>query len=519
MDAVELYKKALAQFKAKNFDTALEILDEVKIVAPHWKKPLLLKAYILREQGKTVELFLFAQKILPLFNVASSEEKFLLPDVLNLLGIACSKLGMAESAVELSRFAGETSKNNAEICSELSNAILAANAVEKFSADDFKKLYAEYKKYLTDITPYPRKFYAHEKIRVGFLSADFRIHPVIKWAWALLTTLDKNSFETYCYITIKISDIVTKHISATVDKWRDIWNLSDVEAAKLIRDDEIDILFDMSGHTSGNRLRVAAYRPASIQISGIGYMNSTGLPCFDYFLSDKICAQGSEEFFTEKLIRLPHSHICYEASTSLDVSSPPCLKKNFVTFASFNQLSKMTDSMLTAWKKILDSVPNSRLIIKNKTFDNDDGKIFFVNRLNTLGLDVTRIELRGFSGDYLRQYDDVDIALDTFPYTGGVTTCEALYMGVPVVSLYGNRHGSRFGLSILKNIGLEELAVATYDDYIERAIALASDWELLAILRKNLRGMMKNSPLMDSENYIREVEAAFKKILREDSYE
>ena len=519
MDAVEIYKKALAQFKAKNYDATLRILDEVKIAAPHWKKPLLLEAYILREQGKTVELFLFAQKILPLFNAALPEEKFLLSDVLNLLGIACSKLGMAQSAVELSRFAGETSKDNAEICSELSNAILAANAVENFSADDFKKLYNEYKKYLSDIAPYPRKFYAHKKIRVGFLSADFRIHPVIKWAWTLLTALNKNSFDTYCYSAGKVFDIVTKHISATVDKWRDISTLNDVEAAKLIRGDEIDILFDLSGHTGSNRLRVAAYRPASVQISGVGYMNSTGLDCFDYFLSDEICAAGSEEFFTEKLIRLPHSHICYESSTSLEISSPPCLKKNFVTFASFNQLSKVTDSMLTAWKKILDAVPQSRLILKNKTFNTDDGKNFFVNRLKFIGLDVSRVEMRGFTGDYLRQYDDVDIALDTFPYTGGVTTCEALYMGVPVVSLYGNRHGSRFGLSILKNIGLEELAVATYDDYVERAIALAGDWELLTILRKNLRGMMKNSPLMDSENYIREVEAAFKKILREDFYE
>ena len=464
-------------------------------------------------------MFLFAQKILPLFDATLPEEKKHLSGVLNLLGMACSKLGMADSASELLRLSGETAENNAEACSEISNAIIVANAVENFSASDFKKLYAEYKKYLSDIVPYPRKFYAHEKIRVGFLSADFRIHPVIKWAWALLTALDKNSFETYCYSAGKSSDIVTKHISATVKGWRDISTLGDVEAAALIRDDEIDILIDLSGHTGGNRLRVAAYRPASVQVSGVGYMNSTGLPCFDYFLSDEICAAGSEEFFTEKLIRLPHSHICYEASANLEVSSPPCLKKNFVTFASFNQPSKLNDSMLTAWKKILDGVPNSRLILKNKTFNTDEGKNFFVNRLKFIGLDVSRVELRGFTGDYLRQYDDVDIALDTFPYTGGVTTCEALYMGVPVVSLYGNRHGSRFGLSILKNIGLEELAVATYDDYVERAIALAGDWELLTILRKNLRGMMKNSPLMDSENYIREVEAAFKKILREDFYE
>ena len=512
MDAIEKYKEALAHYKAKNFDAALKILDEVKLAAPQWKKPLLLEAYILREQGRTVELFLYAQKILPLFEIESPDEKIFLSDALNLLGMACSKLGIS-AAVELLRLAGETAKDNVESCNEISNAILAANAVENFSADDFKKLYADYKEYLSDITPYPKKFYAHKKIRVGFLSADFRSHPVIKWAWTLLFKLDKNSFETYCYSATGKFDAVTEYVKASVENWRDISKLKDAQAAELIRGDEIDILFDMSGHTSDNRLRVAAYRPASVQISGIGYMNSTGLDCFDYFLTDENCA-GDENYFTEKLIRLPHSHICFEVTTGLEVSSPPCLKKNYVTFGSFNQFSKMTDSILSAWKKILDAVPNSRLILKNFIFNTEDGRDFASNRLKTVGIDVSRVELRGFTTEYLHEYSDVDIALDTFPYTGGVTTCEALFMGVPVVSLYGDRHGTRFGLSILKNVGLEGLAVNSYDKYINLAVALAGDWELLKILRKNLRGMMKKSPLMDSENYLREIETAFIKILR-----
>ena len=519
MDTIKKYKKALAKFEAKKFDAALKILEEVKADAPHWKKPLLLQAYILREQNKSVEVFLFAQKVLPLFNADSPEEKNFLSDILNILGIACSKLGMGESAVEILRLAGETAKNNVEACEDISNAIFAANVSEKTSAADFKKLYAVYKKYLSDITPYPKKIYAHKKIRVGFLSADFFDHPVMKWSWALIYKLNRNFFETYCYSAGKPSDIVTKHVKATVENWRDISTLNDAEAAQVIRDDEIDILFDFSGHTASNRLRVAAYRPATVQISGVGYINSTGLDCFDYFLSDKICAENAEKYFTEKIIRLPHSHICYESSTTLEVSSAPCLKKNFVTFGCFNQFSKTNDSMLAAWKKILDAVPNSRLILKNKVSETESGRNFINDRLQTFGVDVSRVELRGNTLDYLREYDDVDIALDTFPYTGGITTCEALYMGVPVVSLYGDRHGTRFGLSILKNIGLEELAVKSYDDYIERAVALAGDWELLKILRKNLRGMMKKSPLMDSENYIREVEAAFIKILREVSYE
>ncbi len=513
MDVIERYKEALELYKGKKFDEALKILEEVIIAAQQWKKPLLLKAYILREQGKTVELFLFAQEILPLFEIESPDEKIFMSDALNLLGMACSKLAMPESAVELLRLAGVTAKDNSQACDEISNALFVANALENFSADDFKKLYAEYKKYLSDILPYPKKFYSHKKIRVGFLSADLYNHSVVRWAWALLFKLDKNSFDTYCYSAVGTPDFITEHIKETVKNWRDISKLKAAQAAELIRNDEIDILFDLAGHTAGNRLRVAAYRPATVQISGIGYMNSTGLDCFDYFLTDETCA-GDENYFTEKLIRLPHSHICFEATTELEVSAPPCLKKNFVTFGSLNQFSKMTDNMLAAWKKILDAVPNSRLIIKNGLLNKEDCREFVSNRLKIVGIDVSRVELRGYTAEYLHDYGDIDIALDTFPYTGGITTCEALYMGVPVVSLYGERHGARFGLSILKNIGLEELAVNSYEEYVNRAVMLANDWELLKILRKNLRGMMKKSPLMDSQNYIREIEAAFVKIVR-----
>ena len=368
---------------------------------------------------------------------------------------------------------------------------------------------------MADIKPYPKKFYAHEKIRIGFLSADFYFHPVINWSWSLLSKLDKNIFETYFYSNVSKPDNVTDYLRKTADAWRDIRDLNDEEAAKIIRADEIDILFDLSGYTT-NMLLVALYHPASVQMSGVGYMNSTGLDCFDYFLSDVYCA-GDENYFVEKLIKLPHSHICFEPPTTFTFAdSPPCIKNDFVTFGSFNQFVKVTDSILTAWKKILDAVPKSKLILKHEIFNTEDGKNFVGERLKSFGFDLARIEMRPYSPNWFLEYNDVDIALDTFPYTGGVTTCEALYMGVPVVSLYGDRHGSRFGLSILSNIGLEELAVASYDEYINRAVMLANDRELLTLLRKNLRTMMKKSPLMDSANYLHEIQEAFIKILNDE---
>ena len=345
------------------------------------------------------------------------------------------------------------------------------------------------------------------------MSADFKSHAVKAWSFSLLTGLDKNLFEIYCYSNTREPDEVTALFRSAAKNWRDIKDLTDEQAAQLIREDEIDILFDLSGHTGGNRLGAAAYRPASVQMSGIGYMNSTGLDCFDYFLSDVYCA-GDENYFTEKVIKLPHTHICYESPTeSKPADAPPCLKNNYVTFGCFNSFVKITDSILDTWKKILDAVPDSRLILKHKIFKTEDGRKFVAERLVNLGIDVARVEMRPFSDNWIYEYNDVDIALDTFPYTGGVTTCEALYMGVPVVSLYGDRHGTRFGLSLLKNVGLGELAVDSYNDYVNRAIMLAKDWELLSILKKNLRTMMKKSPLMDSASYVREVEEAFIKIL------
>ena len=516
MDILEKYAAALKLYREKNFDAALKLVTEVKAAAPHWKKSFLLEIFIRREQGEAVKEFFLLEKFLPRLDPDSADEKNLAADAFNCFGAVNRFLGRTEDSVRAFCLSAKFSDDNRKACEEISNALFAASSSEKFSAEDFQNLYAEYKKYLTDVAPFPKKFYAHKKIRVGFLSANFQWSVVMAWSWALLRDLDKNFFKVYCYSNVKISDEVTNYFRAVVDGWRDIFDLTDEDAAKLIRDDEIDILFDLDGHTLNNRLRVAAYRPASVQVSGIGYMGSTGLDCFDYFLSDKTCA-GVENFFTEKVLKLPHSHFCYEPPTNIKPADfPPCVKNNFVTFGCFNNFAKVTDPIIRAWKKILDAVPDSRLLLKHKIFNTSDGKNFVGERLKNFGFDLDRVEMRPFTTDQpLIEYNDVDIAPDTFPYTGGVTTCEALYMGVPVVSLYGERHGSRFGLSILKNIGLEELAVDSYDEYIARAVMLANDWELLTLLRKNLRPMMKKSPLMDSQLYLSEIQTAFKKILEE----
>jgi len=516
MNLEELHAKGFEFYRAKNFDAALKVADEMQRLDSNYKKGYYLEAAVYHELDKPAKEYYALKKLLSLLDVSSPEEKdFSMGNILNNLSVVCHrKLALWKDAFKFYLLSAKMNEaKTREEC--LQSTLFFATAMENFSVEDFQKLYDEYKKTLAGIVPYPKKFYNHKKIRIGFMSADFFFHPVTCWSWALWTRLDKNLFETYFYSNVEKPDNVTENLRKTAGGWRDIRDLTDEQAAKLIRDDEIDILFDMSGYTTGSRLRVAAYRPASVQMTGVGYMNSTGLDCFDYFLSDIHCA-GDENFFTEKLIKLPHSHICYEPPATIEPAKiPPCMKNNFVTFGSFNQFGKVTDSILRAWKKIFDAVPNSKLILKNKIFNTDDGKNFVGGRLKNFGFDLARVELRPYSANHLAEYADVDIALDTFPYTGGVTTCDALYMGVPVVTLYGQRHGTRFGLSILKNVGLDELAVDSYDEYIKRAVMLANDWELLSILRKNLRTMMKKSPLMNSTAYVREMQDAFVKILNE----
>ncbi len=519
MDKWEIYLQALEQFEAENYDEALKILDDLKRLAPDYRKAYSLEVCIWDKLNNHIKELETLEKMLPTFDLSLPDEKIFAADALTRMARDLDALAMPEEAIKFFLTAAQTAIDNQSACLKLSGAIYSACGIENFSADDFRALYDDYKKFLNDIVPYPRKFYNHDKIRVGCLSANFNRHPVMNWSWSLINKLDKNSFRVHCYSTVDKCDEITEFLKEHVDVWREIYDLTDAEAAKIIRDDEIDILFDLAGHTADNRLRIAAYRPAPIQISGIGYINSTGLDAFDYFLSDVHCAGNASamrEYFSEKIIVLPQSHVCYEPSRTLEISEPPCLSKGYVTFGSFNQFCKMSDLILNAWKKILDLVPNSRLLLKARVFNTTDGRNFVIERLKNFGIDTTRIDMRRFTTNHLLDYFNVDIALDTFPYTGGVTTCEALYMGIPVVSLYGDRHGERFGLSMLKNVGLEMLAVDNLNDYIQRAIMLAGDWNLLNDLRKNLRGMMERSPLMDSANYVRDVQEAFKKILRDE---
>lgn len=411
--------------------------------------------------------------------------------------------------LEASQFATETIQS----AQMYSNYLFISNYFYDLTNEELAAQHKKYNDIFIGTFQHAHKKQGHKKIHIGYISPDFRRHIVVYFSYQLLAKYNKNRFEITCYANGP-EDAVTDQLKGLVDHWQNISNLTAEAAAKIIYEDHIDILFDLSGHTANNCLPILARKPAPIQISGIGYFNTTGLNAVDYFLTDINCdpVGASDEYFTEKLLRLPHSHFCY---------TPPDIMLNITnnykatsktTFGSFNNLSKISDSVLDSWLKIIERVPNSKLLLKSPHFDKQKDQDELHVRAMKIGFKAEQIEIRPASLEYLSEYDEVDIALDTYPYPGGGTTCEALFMGVPVVSLIGSRHGSRFGYSILKNIGLEELAAKNEEEYVEIAVNLASDKELLYYLHKNLRSIMQKSFLMDGGNYIREIENVYEKI-------
>ncbi|MBQ7454660.1 MAG: glycosyltransferase, partial [Selenomonadaceae bacterium] len=377
-------------------------------------------------------------------------------------------------------------------------------------AKGFNKLFKDIPRF-----KHNRKRHArHKKIRVGYISPDVRFHVVAFFSLHLFMDYDKTRFEVFIYAN-NPADNVTEQFAANVDGFRDILDKSALEVAKQIMADEIDILVDLAGHSAGNSLETLAYKPAPIQISGIGYFDTTGLDTVDYFIADKFTdPEGlNEKFFSEKILRLQHSHFCYVWHDFPHMVSPaPCLKKGYVTFVSFNDIAKVTDEVLQAWSKILDAVPNSRLFLKSRVFYENGGSEFILERMKNFGIDINRVDREPFNPVYVKCYEQADIALDTFPYPGGGTTCDALYMGVPVITLVGDRHNLRFGYSLLMNMGLEELCAFSVDEYIKKAVDLANDYDRLREYHLTIRRKMEESPVMNDTIYMGELEQAYEKI-------
>ena len=548
-DLVELrYVLAASLVQLGDYGAARAEIACIRESAPAHPGAALQEIYIEKAEGRTrtelkhlAALISYLEERLaeePPALLASYYRKFL-AESCSLMGSALTLAGSAAEGVRAFLAASRMEADEAQAIAEYSNALFALNYVAMEERAPFAGLVEGFDGFFSDVErmTHTRARHAHARLRIGYISPDLRHHAVAFFLLPLLRAFNRERFEVFCYAN-NSEDAVSRTMAQQAGvHWTNILGLLPEEAARLIAADEIDILCDLSGHTKDNCLAVLARKPAPVQVTGLGYMGRTGLSMIDYVLGDRVldaaeeaedaaaercrgavedgASQGAREEWSERPLSLPHSHFCYLPFVAMpEVAPPPCLSRGYVTFGCFNNYSKVTDAMLLLWWQLLLDVPGARLLLKSRLFGSEEGCLIAVERFGRLGLDASRIELRGFSSNYLAEYADMDIALDTAPYTGGLTTCEALYMGVPVVTLKGGTHGARFGASLLENAGLAELVAKSEREYADIVKLLAGSPETLQMLREKQRDMLLASPLMNFRQYVQEVEAAYEKVWR-----
>lgn len=356
-------------------------------------------------------------------------------------------------------------------------------------------------------------------LRLGFVSADLREHVVARFLLPLLERHDRAAFQVHCYADVPRLDAMTARLREHVPVWRDIAGRADAEVAALIRADGIDVLVDLAAHTAGNRLLVFARRPAPVQATYLAYPGTTGMEAMDWRLTDPWLdptdAPGGDTRYAERSHRLPATYWCYAAPAAAPEVGPlPAGEKGPVTFGCLNNFCKVTPETLALWAQLLASVPGSRLVLHAPA---GATAARVAAQFTSADIAPDRIELVGrvAAAEYFRTYGRIDLALDPFPYTGGTTTCDALWMGVPVVSLAGAVAVHRGGASLLANAGLGELVATTPAGYLALARDLANDRPRLAGLRGALRERLRVSPLMDADRFTRDLESAWRTLWRE----
>lgn len=366
------------------------------------------------------------------------------------------------------------------------------------------------------IRPFPRPK-PKKKLKVAYLSADLYRHSVSYFMSSILAHHDRQQIESYGYSLSKHEDETTEKLQSLLDHWVNCTRLSDEEIAEHIRAQKIDILVDLMGHSGNNRILIFSRKPAPIQVTYLGYPGTTGLEVFDYRITDSYAdpEEISAQFSTEIPIRMPHSYFCYEpAQSSYDLSIPnlPALENGYITFGSFNNYPKLTEQILVLWIQILKSVPNSKLLIKARAMEDLPIRETVKNYFMSHGIAEDRLLFSAFLSElenHLGFYCQADIALDTYPYNGATTTCECLWMGLPVVTLVGKTHASRMGLSILSALKLKRLITDSPEDYVKTHIELANDFEYLQEFRTKIRERMQNSPLMDGKGFTQQLEKQY----------
>lgn len=440
------------------------------------------------------------------------------------LGGAYMALGLADEAVTHYERALVLDH---ELAETHSNALLALQYASTYTPAEIFEKHREFGRrhasaLFKTIQPHHNEANPDRRLKVGILSPDFRNHSVAYFVEPLLAHFDHGQFEVYGYYSYEEEDDITQRFKAYCSHWVNIFEMTDDEAAEQIRQDGIDILVDVAGHTGNNRLLVFARKPAPIQVTWLGHPNTTGLETIDYRITDSFAEPVgmTEHLNTETLWRLPEVFCCYTPCAAkperrneenLVVRPPPLLRNGYVTFGCFNNISKVSPPVVALWSRLLKAIPSSKLMLEAHRLEMPDLQGELLGRFGSHGIGPERLILKGrYPAQQYVLYHEVDVALDPFPCVGGTTTFDALWMGVPVVTLAGKTFVSRMGVSLLSNLGLTELVAETEETYIEIAQHLVSDPDGLNALRLGLRERMERSPLMDAPRFVRNMEAAFR---------
>ena len=433
------------------------------------------------------------------------------------LGNALKDLGRVDEAQACFRRALQLDPGDRDA---RSNLLLALNYSDRSSRAEAYAEHAEWARQhgvpAADFMPHANDRDPRRKLRIGYVSGDFRRHSVAYFIEPVLAQHDRSRFEVVCYSNVALPDPMTGRLMQLADRSHTITGINDADVAERIRADGIDILVDLAGHTAGNRLDVFAMQPAPVQATYLGYPNTTGLSAIGWRVSDVYADPpgDGDAFHSERLARLPHSFLCFQPPVEAPgVQPPPCLANGHVTFGSFNVLPKVTPEVIRTWSEILQRVPHSRLLLKALGLGDAVSRAQVLARFAQQGIAADRITVLPMEAsleDHLARYHEMDIALDPFPFNGTTTTLEALWMGVPVVALAGDRHSGRVGASLLSNLDQADLIAATREDYVGLAVSLGGDTARLVQLRRKMRERLGASPLRDEASFVRDLERTYR---------
>jgi protein O-GlcNAc transferase len=437
------------------------------------------------------------------------------------LGIALISRGRLDEAIAAYNQAVAFKPDNADT---YSNLVFCLNYDSSRTPEQLFAAHCEWDWRYGAASPRPAS-YANERapesrLKIGYVSPDLRNHSVAHFLTPLLEGHDFQAVELFCYADVMRPDAVTDHLRGLSDHWLSTVGLPDAALAGRIQADGIDILVDLAGHTAHNRLRVFARKPAPVQATWLGYSNTTGLASIDYRIVDAVTDPpgAADACASETLLRLPDGFLCYGgAKDAPQPAPPPCIENGFITFGSFNNPAKVSAATFDVWARLLTRLPGAHLLLKGKPFADAATCASYLERLRERGIAAERVQLLAWlpgSNAHLSLYEKIDIAIDPFPYNGTTTTCEALWMGVPVVTLRGDRHSARVGASLLSQVGLIDWIADSTDDYVEIALTLAGSPQRLQELRRSLRPRLAASSLCDGPAFARKMEAAFRSMWR-----